>query len=138
MRILIGTPLLLAVLTAQEADRAARVPIEKWIRAHTTGERQPVLDAFLPTARFQGIRPNGMFEDISLEQYAASFRGTPEDVPRARTIEFIETRGPVGAARVTVQDPKFAITYYFLLMRRDGEWRIGQCTFTVSNAARQG
>lgn len=122
------------LVAQQDAElRAARVPVEKYLEGHATGRREPILEAFHPGARVQGLTANGEMRDWSLEEYARGFTGkAPEGAEkRLRRIEMIEIDGTAGVARATVELGPVMATDYFLLLKRDGQWRISNKVFSV-------
>ena len=122
-------------LLAQSDTAAARVPIESYLKGHATGQAEHIRAAFHPGAHIQGIRQDGKFVDWTLEEYAAGFKGVvnPEEPQRKRWIEKVEVTGNAGIATVRFDYPKVKITDYFVLLKREGQWRIANKVFSSEN-----
>jgi hypothetical protein len=120
-----------AAALAAETSPDARVPIENYLQGHATGKAEYIRKAFHPEARIQGFRGDGQFINWTLEEYAALFKGdsSPEEPRRKRRIEAVDVTGNAAVAKVVFDYPEATIVDYFLLLKKDGEWRIANKIF---------
>ncbi|TGB16035.1 nuclear transport factor 2 family protein [Streptomyces sp. MZ04] len=112
--------------TVPAPEDAVLQPLHAYIRGHATGDPTHFRDAFLPTARIEGIR-DGVFVSWPLDEYCALFPGhpAPDEPARSRRIDTVDVHGTVATATMTLLHGTDAFTDIFLLVRRtDGTWRI--------------
>lgn len=102
-----------------------RAALESYLRGHATGDPAWMRDAFLPTARIEGIR-EGRFTSWTLEEYCALFTGTPaaDEATRRRQIDAIDISGTAASAKITLFHGAVTFTDYFVLLEVDGVWKI--------------
>ncbi len=113
---------------------AARVPVEQYLKGHATGDASFIRQAFLPTARIEGVR-DGKLRSWTVDDYAAGFKGTPpaNERERSRTIDLINVAGGAAVARATlVIDANTTIVDYFVLLKVDGEWKIANKVYSAN------
>ena len=134
---LCGLMLAAGVTAAQDPpeEALARKPLEAYMQGHATGDPAHIREAFLPTARIDGLR-DGKPVSRTAEEFAAGFNGKPADdeALRKRRIDRIELHGNAGMAQVTLDYPTVTFTDYFVLLKVDGEWKIAS---KVYDAARK-
>ncbi|MER5500577.1 MULTISPECIES: nuclear transport factor 2 family protein [unclassified Streptomyces] len=114
-----------AAATAPAAHDAVLEPLHAYIRTHATGDPAHLHDAFLPTARIEGIR-DGTFVSWPLEEYRTLFPGrpAPDEPARSRRIDTLDVHGTVATATMTLSHGTDTFTDIFLLVRTDDGWRI--------------
>jgi hypothetical protein len=115
-----------AAFGAEGADDAgARAAINHYFQGHATGDASHFKMAFLPTAHIEGNR-QGKFTSWTLEEYCASFKGSPaaDEAVRTRTIDLIDLSGDSGMAKATLDHGAMVFTDYFVLLKVNGEWKI--------------
>src|SRR5450432_195015 len=78
-------------------------PLNTYLQGHATGQAALMRDAFLPSARIEGIR-EGKLISWTVEEYCRLFQGSPapDEASRRRTIDAIETAGSAACARLTL------------------------------------
>ncbi|MYV56082.1 nuclear transport factor 2 family protein [Streptomyces sp. SID3212] len=111
--------------TVPAVEDAVLEPLRAYIRGHATGDPAHFRDAFLSTARIEGIR-DGAFVSWRLDEYGALFEGrpAPDEAGRARRIDSVEVHGTVATAGMTLSHGADTFTDVFLLVRTDDGWRI--------------
>lgn len=131
--LLLLTPSLMLAASPEEMA-AARVPLENYLRGHATGKAEFMKLAFHPGAHVQGFRADGKFIDWPVEEYIALFKGevSPEEPRRKRTIMMVDVTGEAAVAKIDFDYPASNITDYFLLLKKNGEWRIANKIFQGS------
>lgn len=112
---------------AQSPDEKAlaRVPLDRYLQGHATGDGSHMRQAFWPTARIEGVR-EGKFTSWTVDQYIALFPGKPsaEEPQRKRWIDKVEVFGTAAVATLRFDYPASEIVDYMVLLKVDGEWRI--------------
>jgi hypothetical protein len=93
-----------------------------------------IREAFLPTARIEGLR-GGQLVTWSFDEYIRFFNGTP--APGADQVERTITRVMKNGDSTTVQlrlrfSPTQALDEQLLLLRIDGRWKIAYKSYTTS------
>ncbi|MGV9313410.1 nuclear transport factor 2 family protein [Streptomyces sp. NPDC003691] len=111
--------------TVPAAGNSVREPLRAYVRGHATGDPAHFRDAFLPTARIEGLR-DGAFVSWNLDEYCALFPGRPaaDEAARTRRIESVDVHGTVATATMTLRHGADTFTDVFLLIRTDSGWRI--------------
>ncbi|MFJ6014705.1 nuclear transport factor 2 family protein [Streptomyces sp. NPDC092952] len=107
-------------------DEAALRPLHAYVRGHATGDPAHFRDAFLPTARIEGMR-DGAFVSWTLDEYGALFPGhpAPDEPARTRRIDTVDVHGSVATATMTLHHGADTFTDVLLLVHGpDGHWRI--------------
>ena len=115
-----------SVSGAERADEeGARAAIHQYFQGHATGDASHFRTAFLPTAHIEGNR-QGKFTSWTLEEYCASFKGSPaaDEAVRTRTIDLIDLSGDSATAKATLDHGAMVFTDYFVLLKVNGEWKI--------------
>lgn len=102
-----------------------RAALETYLRGHATGDPAFMRDAFLPTARIEGIR-EGRLTSWTLEEYCALFTGAPaiDEATRRRHVDQIDLSGTAASAKATLIHGDVTFTDYFVLLEVDGVWKI--------------
>ncbi|WP_333743258.1 nuclear transport factor 2 family protein [Streptomyces ardesiacus] len=110
---------------APTVEQAVLEPLRAYVRGHATGDPRHFHDAFLPTARIEGIR-DGAFVSWDLDAYGALFHGrpAPDEATRTRRIDSVEVHGTVATATMTLRHGADTFTDVFLLIRSGDGWRI--------------
>ncbi len=112
--------------SAASATRRVREPLEQYICGHQTRQADAMRAAFLPTARIEGMRPEG-FTSWDVETYCGFFDGVPaaDEVDRTRVIDSVRVQGTVAMAQMTLIHGTTKFTDMFVLLEQpDGEWKI--------------
>ncbi|MEV2213831.1 nuclear transport factor 2 family protein [Streptomyces sp. NPDC050997] len=111
--------------TVPDVEKAVLKPLRAYIRGHSTGDPTHFRDAFLPTARIEGIR-DGAFVSWPVDDYCTLFQGqpAPDEPTRTRRIDTIDVHGTVATATMTLSHGADTFTDIFLLIRADDGWRI--------------
>ncbi|MEU8775514.1 nuclear transport factor 2 family protein [Streptomyces sp. NPDC048606] len=111
--------------TLPAAPEAVLAPLRAYVRGHATGEPAHFRDAFLPTARIEGIR-DGAFVSWGVEEYCALFSGRPalDEPMRSRRVESLDVHHSVATATMTLVHGPDTFTDVFLLTCVKGAWRI--------------
>lgn len=101
------------------------VPLHAYARGHATGDPSWFREAFLPTARVEGLR-DGVFSSWSLDDYCALFDGSPapDEADRSRSVDEVHVCQTVATATMTLHHGTSTFTDMFVLLRVDGGWRI--------------
>ncbi|MEU2547939.1 nuclear transport factor 2 family protein [Streptomyces roseolus] len=100
-------------------------PLRAYVRGHATGDPRHFREAFLPTARVEGIR-DSVLVSWPLDEYCALFRGrpAPDEATRSRRVDTVDVHGTVATATMTLLHGPDTFTDVFLLVRTDDTWRI--------------
>ncbi|MFD3522003.1 nuclear transport factor 2 family protein [Streptomyces sp. NPDC058653] len=111
--------------TAPAVEKAVLEPLHAYIRGHATGDPTHFREAFLPSARIEGIR-DAAFVSWRLDEYCTLFQGrpAPDEPTRTRRIDAIDVHGTVATATMTLSHGADTFTDIFLLVRADGRWHI--------------
>src|SRR5262245_2177190 len=88
--------------TSGSDHACVQAALQDYLRGHATGDPTHMRQAFLPTARIEGIRES-QFTSWTLEEYCAIFTGTPaaDEATRQRYIDAIDLSGTAASARAT-------------------------------------
>ncbi|HEX8289072.1 MAG TPA: nuclear transport factor 2 family protein [Pyrinomonadaceae bacterium] len=107
-------------------EKAARVPIENYLKGHATGEAEYMKKAFNPGAKIEGYGANGKFISWTLDEYIKGMSGKPsqDESQRKRWIESVEISGKAAVATLKFDYPTLRITDYLLLLKIGDEWKI--------------
>jgi hypothetical protein len=94
-----------------------------YIDGGTNGEPQTVAKAFHPSAYMKFIR-DGKLIDVPIEDYFTKFikEGIVQD--RKVNIDYVESTGDAGSAKLTIDYPTHRFVDYFNLLKIDGGWLI--------------
>jgi hypothetical protein len=113
-----------------EDKRAAAAPIENYIKAHATGNGEFIRQAFHAEAKIMSFG-DGKFSQLSVEEFAARFKGAPaaDEDKRKRSFEIVDVAGNAALAKVVLDYPTVKFTDYMTLLKIDGEWKIINKTF---------
>jgi hypothetical protein len=125
--------LLMSSIVAKADDAAGpRVPLNLYLKAHATGDPSHLRQAFLPTARIEGVR-DGKLVSWNLEEFCTRFSGKPADdeAQRKRTIDSVDVNGTAGSARLTLVHGKTTFTDYFVLVKAGDEWKIASKVYVA-------
>lgn len=120
---------------AGSADEAAiRAVVGKYFEGGMTGKPGPIREAFLPSARIEGLRGDQLVT-WSFDEYVRFFNGTP--APGAERIERNITRVAIQGDSATAQlrlrfSPAQALDEQLLLLRINGEWKITYKSYVPS------
>ncbi len=120
---------------AGSADEAAiRAVVGKYFEGGVTGKAEPIREAFLPSARIEGLRGDQLVT-WSFDEYVRYFNGTP--APGAERIERTLTRVAIQGESATVQlrlrsSPAQALDEQLLLLRINGDWKITYKSYVPS------
>src|SRR5262252_1955798 len=102
--------LLLALALTMHAQNSPRDAIELYFRAHATGNRGFIREAFTPDARIEFVA-NGHFKQWTREEFAARFQ-TPasDEYRRVRRVDHLAITGTAASATVTLDYPQVVFT----------------------------
>ena len=118
--------------SAQNAEKdAVRVPLENYIKGHSTGDGEYMKKAFHTEGNLIFIR-DGKFTTRSFADYIAGFTGKPaaDEAQRKRSIESIDVVGNAATAKIILDYPTAKLTDYMSLLKINGEWKIVNKIFT--------
>jgi Putative lumazine-binding len=124
-----------ALIALQPEGEAVRVPLNRYLMGHATGDSSHMQKAFLPTAHIEGIR-EGKLVSWTLDEYCARFSGRPEadESTRRRTIDAVDVTGNAAMARATLVHGATTFTDYFVLVKVGDDWKIANKVYTVRRA----
>lgn len=112
---------------------AIRAVIERYFRGHAKADAQEMQQAFWPSAHIEGVR-EGAFSSWTRDAYCSVFTGTPagDEAQRRRVLDAVDVQGTAAMARATLHHGDRVFTDYFLLLRVNGEWRIANKVYHLS------
>lgn len=121
---------MLGTQTEKTELAAAQMPLEKYVRAHETGNSDFIFEAFHPDAKIIGYI-DGQFLNLSVEDFAKRFSGSPaeDEAERRRAIEILDITGSAATGKVVLDYPAIKFTDYMALLKIDGEWKIVNKSF---------
>lgn len=111
---------------AQSTDEAAaRVPLEKYLKAHATGNGEFIKQAFHTDAKVFSVR-DGKLLQLTAAEFAQRFNGKPaeDEAQRKRWVESVKVTGNTGIGVIVLDYPTAKLTDYMTLIKVDGEWKI--------------
>jgi hypothetical protein len=120
------------VVNAQVSEKeAVRVPLENYIKGHSTGDGEYMKKAFHTEGNLIFIR-DGKITSRSFADYIAGFTGKPaaDEAQRKRSIEGIDVVGNAASAKIVLDYPTAKLTDYMSLLKINGEWKIVNKIFT--------
>ncbi len=105
--------------------------IKTYFHGHAKSEASHFRECFFATARIEGFRGD-QWVSWSLDEYCAIFKGTPapDENTRRRTIDAIDVTGPAAMAKATLTHGAITFTDYFVLLKKDGAWKIANKVFS--------
>ena len=118
--------------SAQNAEKdAVRVPLENYIKGHSTGDGEYMKKAFHTEGNLIFVR-DGKITTRSFADYIAGFSGKPaaDEPQRKRSIESIDVVGNAATAKIILDYPTAKLTDYMSLLKINGEWKIVNKIFT--------
>ena len=130
-----GTPPAGAASEADPGDDSAiRAVVGKYFEAGATGNPERIREAFLPSARIEGLRGEQLVT-WTFDEYAKFFNGTP--APGAdrmeRTINRVTQQGNSATVQLRLQSgPTQALDEHLLLLRVNGQWKITYKSYVPS------
>jgi hypothetical protein len=130
--------LLTASITAADApDSAVRVPLEKYLAAHASGDGKLIVEAFHPDARIIALR-DGKLGNMGRDQYVALFNGqpAPNEAQRKRWIESVRVDGDLATGVIVLDYPHARYVDHMALLRLEGGWVIVAKTAQVVSKPR--
>ncbi len=112
-------------------ENAVRVPLENYIKGHSTGDGEYMKKAFHTEGNLIFIR-DGKATTRSFADYIAGFTGKPaaDESQRKRSIEKIDVVGNAASAKIVLDYPTAKLTDYMSLLKINGEWKIVNKIFT--------
>jgi hypothetical protein len=130
-----GIPTDEAASDAHSRDESAiREVVGKYFEAGITGSPGLIREAFLPTARIEGLRGERLVT-WSFDEYIRFFNGTPASGADQveRTITRVMTHGSSATVHLRLRfSPAQALDEQLLLLRIDGRWKIAYKSYTPS------
>jgi hypothetical protein len=120
------------VTNAQVSEKeAVRVPLENYIKGHSTGDGEYMKKAFHSEGNLIFVR-DGKVTTRSFADYIAGFSGKPaaDESQRKRVIESIDVVGNAASAKIVLDYPTAKLTDYMSLLKINGEWKIVNKIFT--------
>ena len=115
----------IAFKMTDEDKKAVAVPLENYLKAQATGNGDFIRQAFHAETKVMSLR-DGKFNQMSAQEFAAFFKGTPapDEAKRKRTFEILDVAGNAAIAKVVLDYPNVKFTDYMTLLKIDGEWKI--------------
>jgi regulator of protease activity HflC (stomatin/prohibitin superfamily) len=112
-------------------ENAVRVPLENYIKGHSTGDGEYMKKAFHTEGNLIFIR-DGKITTRSFADYIAGFTGKPaaDEAQRKRSIEKIDVVGNAASAKIVLDYPTAKLTDYMSLLKINGEWKVVNKIFT--------
>lgn len=130
-----GLPLEGAPSDAHSRDESAiREVVGKYFEAGITGSPELIREAFLPTARIEGLR-EGRLGTWSFDEYIRFFNGTPASGADQveRTITRVLTHGDSATVQLRLRfSPTRALDEQLLMLRINGQWKITYKSYVPS------
>jgi hypothetical protein len=127
----LATASLSAPALAQSAEeRAVRVPLEAYIKAHGTGDADVMATAFAPSARMTFMTDSGMVI-VPITDYIARMRAGTKREPdgKPRTIGLLDIHGTVAVARIDMDLGAVRFNDYMTLLKFPEGWKIVNKSF---------
>ncbi len=115
----------------QTSDKdAVMVPLESYLKGHSTGDGEHFKKAFHTEGSMMWIR-DGKFTTRSFAEYIAGASGRPaaDETTRKRRIGTVEVVGNAATATIILDYPTVKFTDYMSLLKINGEWKIVNKTF---------
>ena len=127
----IGSLLLGYEVMADERE-LAKVPLNDYLQAQSTGNPDLIRRAFHADARITAIR-DGKMTNLSVEEFAGRFTGkqAEDEAQRKRSIESIDVSGNAASAKIVLDYPNVKLTDYMNLLKIEGEWKIVNKSFSA-------
>lgn len=116
---------------AQSAElAAARVPLENYLKGHSTGDGEYFRKAFHPDSKLIFIR-DGKYTTLTSAEYISRASGKPpaDEAQRKRWIESVDVAGNAGIGKIILDYPQTRFVDYMTLLKVDGEWKIVNKSF---------
>ena len=112
-------------------ENAVRVPLQNYIKGHSTGDGEYMKKAFHTEGNLIFIR-DGKVATRSFADYIAGFTGKPatDEAERKRSIERVDVVGNAASAKIVLDYPTAKLTDYMSLLKINGEWKIVNKIFT--------
>ena len=111
-------------------EKAARVPLENYLKGHETGNPEFMKKAFYNEGKLIFVR-DGKYSTRTFAEYIRGMSGKPaeDEAQRKRWIEKIEVVGNAGIGTIILDYPSGKFTDYMTLLKIDGEWKIVNKSF---------
>ena len=112
------------------AEKAARVPLENYLKGHETGNPEFMKKAFYTEGKMIFVR-DGKYMSRTFDEYIGGMSGKPaaDEAKRKRWIEKVEVVGNAGVGTIILDYPNGKFTDYMTLLKIDGEWKIVNKSF---------
>jgi hypothetical protein len=111
---------------AQSEEALVSVPLENYLKGHTTVDVEYTKKAFHSTGNIMTIR-DGAYVSQSFGDYINGLVGrkpAADEDKRKRYIEAVDVVGNAATARVVSDYPSIKYIDYMALLKIDGEWKI--------------
>lgn len=120
-----------APASAQSAEeKAARVPLEAYMKAHGSGDADLMATAFHPSGRLAFVTDTGIAILPSSEYIARMRAGTKREPDgKPRTIAMLDIRGTVAIARIDMDLGGTKFNDYMTLLKFADGWKIVNKSF---------
>jgi hypothetical protein len=111
-------------------EKAARIPLENYLKGHETGNPEFMRKAFYTEGKMIFIR-DGKYSARTFAEYIGGMSGKPavDEAQRKRWIEKVEIVGNAGIGTIILDYPNGKFTDYMTLLKIDGEWKIVNKSF---------
>ena len=111
-------------------EKAARVPLENYLKGHQTGEAEYMKKAFYAEGKLIFIR-DGKYSTRTFDEYINGMSGKPaaDEARRKRWIESIDVSGNAAVGKIILDYPTGRFVDYMTLLKIDGEWKIVNKSF---------
>lgn len=118
------------VMARRADDKAARIPLEAYIKGHSTGDADVLATAFDPRARLTSMTDSGLAV-VPVADYLARVRaGTKREADgKPRTIAMLDIKGTAAVARIDIDLGATRFTDYMTLMKFPDGWKIVNKSF---------
>ncbi|MDX2262899.1 MAG: nuclear transport factor 2 family protein [Gemmatimonadales bacterium] len=116
-------------------ETAARIPLEAYIKAHSTGDADVMATAFHPSARMVFVTDTGL-AIVPISDYIARIRSGTKRAPdgRPRTIAMLEIKGTAAIARIDMDLGPTTLNDYMTLVKLADGWKIVNKSFYRATA----
>jgi hypothetical protein len=123
----------LSVRAQNDEKDAVRVPLENYIKAHSTGNPEYARKAFHTEGSMIWIR-DGKYSSETFDAFIKrAFTGKPaadeEKRKAGRRIDAIDVTGNAAVARIVLDYPAVKFVDYMTLLKINGEWKIVNKSF---------
>lgn len=120
-----------APVMARRADeKAARIPLEAYIKGHSTGDADVLATAFDPRARVTSMTDSGLVV-VPVADFLSRVRAGTKHEPdgKRRTIAMLDIKGTAAIARIDIDLGATRFNDYITMMKFPDGWKIVNKSF---------